>query len=115
MIECYKVKPSAKSLWFKSMATGLFITTSSVLFITGFIYKDTWLGVHIYFVPSMSMHPTLKPGEFILLDTWAYQEIKPQLDDVVVFQQGPINEENEHWLVKRISNWPDGKLNHLEN
>lgn len=73
--------------------------------ITGFKTKDRWLGVHIYFVPSMSMHPTLSPGDFILLDTWAYRSASPQQGDVVVFKYL-----NQLRLVKRISVWPDGQL-----
>jgi signal peptidase I len=72
----------------------------------GYAYKHQWLGIHIYFVPSMSMHPTLKPGQFILLDTWAYQQQVPKQKDVVVFEHDTEN----LWLVKRISNWPDGHI-----
>ena len=68
----------------------------------GFTHKDKWLGVHIYFVPSMSMHPTLKPGQFILVDTWAYQDKTPLINDVVVFEHGIAKQ----YLVKRITPWP---------
>lgn len=75
-------------------------------FSVGFMYKDNWLGIHIYFVPSMSMYPTLKPGQFIVVDTWAYLNETPEIDDVVVF----ANKEEQSqatWLVKRIGNSPD--------
>ena len=68
----------------------------------GFMYKDKWLGVNIYFVPSMSMYPALKPGQFILVDTWLYQQKEPKLEDVVVFNHGV----NNQYLVKRITPWP---------
>ncbi|WP_444919289.1 S26 family signal peptidase [Microbulbifer sp. JMSA003] len=74
----------------------------------GFLYKDRWLGIHINYVPSMSMYPTLKPGQFIVLDTWIYQDRAPQPDDVVVFQRGNKGLR----LVKRVALWPDGKLQH---
>jgi nickel-type superoxide dismutase maturation protease len=74
----------------------------------GYVYKHQWLGIHIYFVPSMSMHPTLKPGQFILLDTWVYQQQAPEQKDVVVFEHDTEN----LWLVKRIANWPDEQLQH---
>lgn len=83
------------------------IILCGVGFVTGFIYKHYWLGIGIYFVPSMSMYPTLKPGEFILVDTWAYKKYQPQEKDVVVFQQ----REEQQWLVKRIAIWPNGSLN----
>lgn len=86
--------------------SGLFMLVSLTSFASGFIFKQHWLGVHIYFVPSMSMHPTLKPGQFIVVDTWAYQDKTPELNDVIVFQ----NVNKEQWLVKRIAQWPDGKL-----
>lgn len=84
-----------------------FIILGGVGFVTGFIYKHYWLGIGIYFVPSMSMYPTLKPGEFILVDTWTYHKDQPQEKDVVVFQQ----REEQQWLVKRIATWPNGSLN----
>jgi signal peptidase I len=52
------------------------------------------------------MNPTLKPGEFILVDTWAYQPQGPQEKDIVVFQQ----HNTQQWLVKRIATWPNGAL-----
>lgn len=76
----------------------------------GYVYKHHWLGIHIYFVPSISMHPALKPGQFILLDTWAYHNETPSLNDVVVFEHGI---ENQH-LVKRINLWPNGDLTKKE-
>lgn len=84
-----------------------FIIICSAGLVIGFIYKHYWLGVGIYFVPSMSMSPTLKPGEFILVDTWAYQTHLPQEKDVVVFRQN----DQQEWLVKRIAVWPNGLLN----
>lgn len=84
----------------------LFIFVGYGCLLGGFITKQHWLGVHVYFVPSMSMHPTLKPGQFILLDSWVYHRQAPKLNDVVVFNHN----RKEHWLVKRIAQWPDGKL-----
>lgn len=95
------IKPLRR--WF--LASGFIMVCLSGL-VAGYVYKHQWLGIHIYFVPSMSMHPTLKPGQFILLDTWAYQNEQPSLNDVVVFEHGV---EKQH-LVKRINYWPDGEL-----
>jgi signal peptidase I len=88
------------------IASCAFAALSWSILVAGFIYKHHWLGIHIYFVPSMSMNPTLKPGEFILVDTWIFQEKSPKEGDVVVFQYSAEN----HWLVKRIAYWPEGKL-----
>ena len=86
----------------------LFIGLSAGLLALGFGYKPQLLGVHVYFVPSPSMVPTLKPGQFILIDTWIYDDETPSIGDVVVFR----HQESEQWLVKRISPWPDGKAQH---
>jgi signal peptidase I len=86
------------------LASGFFVVSLSGL-VASFVYKQHWLGIHLYFVPSMSMHPTLKPGQFILVDTWAYQDKTPSLNDVVVFEHGV---ERQH-LVKRINHWPTGE------
>jgi len=87
------------------MRFGNYSKVSTLISEEPFIYKHHWLGVHIYFVPSASMEPTLKPGHFILLDTWAYHNKPPSLNDVVVFEHG-IKEQH---LVKRISLWPNGE------
>lgn len=88
------------------LSTLSFIAISCVGLAIGFAYKHRWLGVDIYFVPSASMYPTLKPGEFILVDTWAYQSQGPQEKDIVVFKQ----HNTQQWLVKRIATWPNGSL-----
>jgi nickel-type superoxide dismutase maturation protease len=84
----------------------LFIVVSLSFFTASFLCKHHWLGIHIYFVPSASMEPTLKPGQFILVDTWIYQDRAPSLNDVVVFEHGV---KKQH-LVKRISPWPSGEM-----
>jgi signal peptidase I len=86
--------------------TGVFCTLTLSLLTTVFVAKQELLGIHVYFVPSASMEPTLKPGQFILLDTWAYHDNVPSLNDVVVFEHGI---KKQH-LVKRISLWPSAKL-----
>lgn len=104
----YKANTSTRFL-----AAALFsVSALSALFL-GFSHKDSWLGLHIYFVPSMSMHPSLKPGQFILVDTWAYNEKLINLEDVVVFKQtDSVGRAQATWLVKRIANWPQGSLQH---
>jgi len=106
-LACLFVQARSTKLWLPTLGFLLICCTG---FATGFIYKQHWLGVGIYFVPSMSMHPALKPGQFIILDTWAYHNETPLLNDVVVFEHGI---ENQH-LVKRITLWPNGELTKKE-
>ncbi len=107
-----KTQPDVKKLT-NFLAAGMFSFTAVTGLFLGFSYKDSWLGVHLYFVPSMSMYPTLKPGQFILVDTWAYNEKSINLGDIVVFKQTEtVTKEQATWLVKRIANWPQGQLQH---
>ncbi|RHW74801.1 S26 family signal peptidase [Colwellia sp. RSH04] len=109
---CYSLTYKANSPT-RFLATALFSASALCGLFLGFSYKDSWLGVHLYFVPSMSMHPTLKPGQFILVDTWAYNEKPINLGDVVVFKQtDSVGYAQATWLVKRIANWPQGSLQH---
>lgn len=85
--------------------TFIFIVICLLGFGQGYLYKHQLLGLHIYFVPSASMMPTIKPGEFILLDSWAYVEKRPLLNDVVVFEHGITKQH----LVKRVTPWPEYK------
>lgn len=95
------------------LAAVLFSLSVLVGLCLGFSYKDSWLGVHVYFVPSMSMYPALKPGQFILVDTWAYIDEPVKLGDIVVFKQKQaLDKHQPTWLVKRIANWPQGQLQH---
>jgi signal peptidase I len=86
----------------------MFSVTCLAAFALGFKTKDQWLGVHVNFVPSGSMQPTLLPGDFILVDYRHYKQHPIVLDDVVVFKL-PRHEE---LAVKRVKNWPDQKLTH---
>lgn len=72
-------------------------------------YQQHVLGIQVYFVPSPSMTPTLQPGDFILLDSWAYDRKPPVSGDIVVFQQGP-----EFAVVKRSAHWP-GTMESVQN
>jgi signal peptidase I len=105
-VVCIPLKPIKKTPWRNGIISTLFAAICLSGLTAGFITKDKWLGVHIYFVPSMSMYPTLKPGEFILVDTWQYQTSQPEERDVVVFQHP-----QQQWLVKRIGLWPENELN----
>lgn len=103
-------KTRLKWLWQRFGASVLFVIIGIALLVGGFFTKQYWLGIHIYFVPSMSMYPTLKPGQFILLDTWAYWNKEPKVDDVIVFK----HDDTDQFLVKRISIWSTGELTEEE-
>jgi nickel-type superoxide dismutase maturation protease len=51
-------------------------------------------------VEDDSMRPTLEPGDYVLVNRWAYRVRKPTKGDVVVVKDP---EDPERFLVKRIS------------
>jgi putative transcriptional regulator len=55
-------------------------------FVTRFQNKRNRLGIDIYFVPCMSVHPTLNPGNVALAGKRAYQNHSPEKNDVMVFR-----------------------------
>ena len=100
----YKLKERRSSLRVKSLIAGLAFAAAGIgVFICGFVTKEHWLGVHINFVPSASMQPTLEPGDFILVDTWISLRNVPAINDVVIFTS-PLHKD---FLVKRIQAWPE--------
>ncbi|MCV6603671.1 MAG: signal peptidase I, partial [Porticoccaceae bacterium] len=48
-------------------------------------YRGQVAGYETYSMPSSSMLPTLKPGDFILVDTRYYGESAPNVGDIIVF------------------------------
>lgn len=82
--------------------------TGLVLLAGALHYRAEVLGLQFYFIPSPSMTPTLLPGDFILVDTWAYRENPPAAGDIVVFEQ-----RDGLFVIKRCANWPgDTKILH---
>ena len=49
-------------------------------------YKDKILGVDVYRVSGSSMAPTLRSGEYTIVDTWIYQHANPERKDIVLLQ-----------------------------
>ncbi|MDX1340773.1 MAG: signal peptidase I [Reinekea sp.] len=62
-------------------------------------YKATWYGFAFYRIPSESMHPTLKIGDVVLVDTWVYKNGSPKTGDIVVFKRTA----NGMVLIKRVT------------
>ncbi len=54
-------------------------------------------------VADDSMRPTLEPGDFVLVNRWAYRFRVPKAGEVVVLR----NPETSGFLIKRIANVPD--------
>lgn len=87
----------------KNLASTLAIA-SLFIFMCGYLFsqKQDWLGIHLNYIPSTSMKPSLLPGDIILVDTWAYKDQEPETNDVVVFSLP----RTDYFLVKRIAPWP---------
>lgn len=68
--------------------------------LTCHFYKEELFGFSFYHIPSISMSPTLIPGDVILIDTWVYQKQNMVSGDIIVFQHPNRNV----IMVKRIKN-----------
>lgn len=90
--------------WRNFFYSAVFCVFWLAVFMVGFVYKNRFFGIQIYFIPSPSMQPTLEPGDVILVDTWAYRNQAPQLGDIIIF----TSDAHQGVLVKRIQPWPEG-------
>jgi signal peptidase I len=60
-------------------------------------------GVDIYRIPSKSMEPGLVPGDYIFVSNIAYQNVQPQVKDVIVFyDSNAISSSKKVAFIKRI-------------
>jgi signal peptidase I len=98
---CLYLKPGTQNRVNRAATAAAIILLEAILAISSFTYKETLLGIQIYSIPTTSMTPTLYPGDFILVDTRAYQARPPDKGDVVVFQAP-----HKFAMVKRVSQWP---------
>ncbi|HIL22260.1 MAG TPA: S26 family signal peptidase [Alcanivorax sp.] len=100
---CYRVtakrrhSPASATLFFVGF---LFLTCTVYLGL--FFNRTTLLGADLYRVTSDSMLPTLKPGDYILVDTRKYHN-SPLTPGAIITFRSPLNE-NDQVMVKRISN-----------
>jgi len=53
-----------------------------------------------FLVEDESMRPTLEPGDYVLVNRWAYRFHSPKRGDLVVVQDPEMP---ERFLVKRVS------------
>lgn len=95
-VKAKTTQPQKISWHLSSLLVGGLMLMASVL-----NYREELLGIQLYFIPSPSMTPTLLPGDFILVDTWAYREKAPLSGDIVVFQQS-----DTMFVIKRCARWP---------
>ncbi len=92
-------------------------TTFAVLLLLLFAavlhYRATLFGYETFRLPSRSMENTLLPNDYIIVDTWVYQDREPRAGDIVVFQ----HPDTQRLFTKRIIALPgetvsiiDGKV-----
>ena len=75
-----------------TLVLGLLVTTT--LYFRAFLF-----GYETFVLPSRSMANTLLPGDYIIVDTWAYSQAKPRRGDILVFKY-PKNPEK--FFTKRL-------------
>lgn len=90
----------------KIYALILFPIACFSIFTVTFIQKSLLLGIEINKISSTSMLPILHPNDYILSNTWAYQEKMPSEGDIVIFKI-----DNKATMVKRVHKTPE----HLHN
>lgn len=78
-----------------------------VTFVLLVVRTHAWLGAEMYSVPSDSMSDTIDRGDFVIADTWAYWNRRPQRGDVVIFRL-PKNPSESY--IKRIIGLPGDRL-----
>jgi len=98
-ISAVGVSPAVGSKMRRGMLSAGFLSCSLALATGLFISKASLLGVNLYYIPSASMYPTLKPGDLILVDTWAYKLNAPAINDIVVFSTA---DKPAYTMVKRV-------------
>lgn len=63
-------------------------------------HRTAFLGYSVYLLPSKSMASTLLPRDYIMVDTWIYQQQQvPQRGDIVTFRYAP---KPQSLFIKRI-------------
>jgi signal peptidase I len=60
-------------------------------------------GTEVFYIPSPSMYPTLKPGDYVLVNTRAYVSSPVRVGDIVVFRRPPKDDSpGIADLIKRV-------------
>jgi signal peptidase I len=75
------------------------------------IYKDRILGIDIYRISGSSMVPTLRPGEYTIVDTWLYNHKTPKHKEIVLLQL----DYSRTSYIKRVVAIPGDTINFNRN
>lgn len=100
----------ASNTWRRGVAASAFLVASLALALGLFISKEYAMGIHVYYIPSASMYPSLQPGDLIIVDTWAYRDAAPEIDDIVTFT---LPGKPEYVMVKRIAGTEEGGASYI--
>ena len=92
--------------WYKLLlvGAGLFWLTFS------FLALYLLLAFRTYSIPSENMAPTLKIGDRVLVNHWAYLKAVPERGDIVIFRSPPEAGMEEADFLKRIIAFPGDTL-----
>ncbi len=66
--------------------------------------KHSLFGFAFYYIPSISMAPSMLPGDVVLVDTWIYSQQPVLPNDIVIFTK----HEHSATLVKRVKETRNG-------
>lgn len=108
ILGCFLVSENNTTLKLLRAFFALALLQTFLIFIF-FSKKELLLGFGVYQIPSISMYPTLIPGDVILVDTWAFKKNSPAKDQIVLFKNASdsltyikrvtaTNEEDHKWL-----------------
>lgn len=64
------------------------------------------LGIIPFRIPATSNSPTLNPGDFVLVSTYAYSDEKPRTGDMIVY----LSDLDETPYVKRLIGLPEDRI-----
>lgn len=76
----------------------LLIGANLSIMILSHLHKARIYGFAFYHIPSVSMTPTLLPGDIILIDTWLTKTQSAKIGDILVFKQN----DKSVVMVKRV-------------
>jgi len=100
-----KSADTASPRWYVYLA--YFVGCLTLVFLL--LSTNARLGAKIYRIPSNSMSDTIDSGDFVMADTWAYWNHRPQRGDVIIFRH-PKNPSKSY--IRRIIGLPG---DHLED
>ena len=100
------VANTQRSFFFQIAVYIAFILWLFLLVMSLLQFRAILLGYETFRLPTRSMAATLIPGDYIVVDTWTYQEKPPATGDVVVFR----NPLDGRYFTKRIIGMPGEKV-----